>query len=169
MVLFFTYFFVSLIILLTSVVFLCCYISFIYVGSFLIVFCLLFCVSSSFFILVLLSFNFFTGYGTTYKVNNLLIENGGHSGSSMEVFYRIKKVDVHSTQSTKLAIMQHIFLQNTLVLPPRKLILISFKIQSYLQNVTWMIFCGCFWDGIQYQSKLSQAGQNLTPLYKMES
>ena len=28
-----------------------------------------------------MSFNFFIGYGTTHKVNNLLIQNGGHFGS----------------------------------------------------------------------------------------
>ena len=71
--LFFPYSFVSLIVLIS--LFLCCYFSFIYVGSFPIVFYLLFCVSSSLFILALLSCNFFVGYGTTHKVNNLLIQN----------------------------------------------------------------------------------------------
>ena len=84
-VLFFTYSFVFLIVLLTSVVFLCCYFPFIYVGTFPIVFSLLFCVSSSFLILDMLPFHFFTGYGTTHKVNNFLIQNGRHFGSSTDV------------------------------------------------------------------------------------
>ena len=32
-----------------------------------------------------MSFNFFIGYGTTHKVNNLLIQNGGHIGSFEEI------------------------------------------------------------------------------------
>ena len=43
---------------------------------------LLFCVSSSFFILVIFPFNFFTGYGAMHKVNNILIQIGGHLGLS---------------------------------------------------------------------------------------
>ena len=51
-------------------------------------FLFLLCFSSDlrfFFILVWLSFNFFTGYGTTHKVNDLLIQNRGHFRSSTEV------------------------------------------------------------------------------------
>ena len=43
---------------------------------------LLFCVSPSFFILVIFLFKFFTGYGAMHKVNNILIQIGGHLGIS---------------------------------------------------------------------------------------
>ena len=134
-VLFFPYSFVSLIVLIS--LFLCCYFSFIYVGSFPIVFSLLFCISSSLFILVLLPFSFFIGYGTTQKVNNLLVQNGGHFDSSTEVRSPKNKNSRRSFNAEyETCYNTTYFSSKRIGLPPRKLILISFKIQSYLRNVT---------------------------------
>ena len=65
------------------------------------------------FILVSLPLNLFIGYGTTHKVNNLLIQNGEHFGSSTEVRSPTNKRSRRSFNAEyETCSVQHIFLQN---------------------------------------------------------
>ena len=106
----------------------------IYVGLFPSLFSLLFCLSFFFFIhFGFVVIYFFREYGTTHKVNNL-IQTAGHFGSSTDVTSPTNKKRCLFNAEYKTC--YNVFLQNALVLPLRKLILISFKIQPYLQNVT---------------------------------
>ena len=108
---------------------------FIYVGLFPSFFSLLFCLCFFFFIhFSFVVIYFFREYGTTHKVNNL-IQTGGHFDSSTDVTSPRNKKRCSFNAEYKTC--NNVFLQNALVLPLRKLILISFKTQSYLQNVTW--------------------------------
>ena len=134
-VLFFPYSFVSLFVLIS--LFLCCYFSFIYVGSFPVVFSLLFYVSSSLFILVLLPVKFFIGYGTTHKVNNLLIQKGGNFGSSTKVRSPKNKKSRGSFNAEYETCYNTTYFSSKRIGPaPKKVDFDQFQNPAYLRNVT---------------------------------